>query len=122
MDAGGVLLGHDPGEKAEARRRANDTWPVIIVYGQIIRPNLGSGGFSVVVVEHASKSLVATDLSVGRKKLRREQFVIHSLMVSHSIVIVNVGRGSPAEVRLPQEDQPAQTFRFYGPYGVVRVS
>jgi len=34
----------------------------VAVYGQIIRPNLGSGDFSMAVIEHASKSLLAADL------------------------------------------------------------
>jgi uncharacterized membrane protein YoaK (UPF0700 family) len=30
MDLGEVLLGHDPGDMAQARRRANHTWPAIV--------------------------------------------------------------------------------------------
>jgi hypothetical protein len=41
-------------------------------------------------------------------------------MVSRLIVIVNVLRRSCAEMRLSQEDQPAQTLRFYGPYESFR--
>src|SRR5260370_37631043 len=41
-------------------------------------------------------------------------------MVSRLIVIVNVRRRSCPEMRLSQEDQPAQTLRFYGPYESFR--
>ncbi len=44
MDAGEALLGHDPAEMAEARRRAKDTWPVII--GFTVGAGLGAACFA----------------------------------------------------------------------------
>jgi uncharacterized membrane protein YoaK (UPF0700 family) len=46
MDEGEALWGHGPAEKAEARRRANDTWPVII--GFTAGAGLGAACFAAV--------------------------------------------------------------------------
>jgi len=46
VDAGESLLGKDPVEVAEARRRANDTWPVII--GFTAGAGVGAAGFAAV--------------------------------------------------------------------------
>jgi len=66
MDAGGALLGHDPAEKAEARRRANDTWPVII--GFTTGAGLGAACFAAVgpkaLVLPAGLALLALAMSL----------------------------------------------------------
>ena len=66
MDAGGALLGHDPAEKAEARRRANDIWPVII--GFTAGAGLGAACFAAVgpkaLVLSAGLALLALAMSL----------------------------------------------------------
>ena len=69
MDAGGALLGHDPAEKAEARRRANDTWPVII--GFTAGAGLGAACFAAVgpkaLVLPAGLALLALVMSLAAR-------------------------------------------------------
>jgi uncharacterized membrane protein YoaK (UPF0700 family) len=75
MDAGEVFLGHDPVEVAEARRRANHTWPVII--GFIAGAGLGAvcfatGGLKSLCLP-AGLALLALVLSLAIKPVGRKQ-------------------------------------------------
>ncbi len=75
MDAGGALLGHDPTEKAEARRRANDTWPVII--GFSAGAGLGAACFAAVgpkaLVLPAGLALLALAMSLVARSVSEWQ-------------------------------------------------
>ena len=46
MDAGGSLMGRDPAGRIEARRRANETWPVVV--GFAAGAGLGAGCFAAI--------------------------------------------------------------------------
>ena len=73
MDTGEALLGHDPVEMAEARRRANETWQVII--GFMAGAGLGAACFAIVGTKSlglpAGLALLALVMSLDARLLSR---------------------------------------------------
>ena len=75
MDAGEALLGRDPGEVAEARHRAKDTWPVIV--GFTAGAGLGAACFAAAGLKSlglpAGLALLALVMSLAVKPFGRKQ-------------------------------------------------
>ncbi|EEF58508.1 YoaK family protein [Pedosphaera parvula] len=75
MDAGEVLLGHNPAEVAEARHRAKHTWPVII--GFIAGAGLGAVCFAAGGLKSlglpAGLALLALVMSLAIRPVGRKQ-------------------------------------------------
>lgn len=75
MDAGEVLLGHDPTGVAEARHRAKQTWPVII--GFIAGAGLGAACFAVAGLKSlalpAALAFLALLMSLAVRAVGRKQ-------------------------------------------------
>jgi uncharacterized membrane protein YoaK (UPF0700 family) len=75
MDAGEVLLGHDPAEVAEARHRAKHSWPVII--GFVAGAGLGAACFAAAGLKSlglpAGMALLALVMSPAARPVGRRQ-------------------------------------------------
>jgi hypothetical protein len=70
-----------------------------------------SRGFAVIVAKQSTQALAAMNRSLGRegRKLRSDDLVLQSLMVSFLMIMNNERRGRTVEAGLPDQHHPVHT-------------